>query len=440
MWSRYMCVRKKNGVVAIFHELHPSPVFCSSKEWEQILVGNFEGTEEILSILKFQKIIIEEEKEDQMEFQKVEKELDVKLNQASILYIMTAQGCNLNCKYCPVPGIAQKYGSTFLSSKDAFVGIDLWEEHLNDTYNPSLEYFVIFYGGEPLLNKGVIKDSLSYLKVKKEIGKLPSRLNLVIATNGILIDDEMIALCKEYGISVAVGLDGMKNENDALKVDLLGGGTYDRIIEVIRTLVKNKIKVSVSVSITPFNIDYLSGYSDFLQELGVEKFGFNFLKGKKLLDLVGRDGLEDYYKKASRGIIENTRNQNTQGFEYQMEKKQLAFNNGDYFPVDCTCLGNQLVIQPDGQISNCPFHKSWLGDVKNVGKDFRIWKQPIVKEWRKRLSLYNEGEAKAICGAGCAWSSEEIKGHYLAVDDSSKIFSEEVLDELIWHRYEQSRI
>ena len=96
-----------------------------------------------------------------------------------------------------------------------------------------------------------------------------------------------------------------------------------------------------------------------------------------------------------------------------------------------------MVIQPDGQVSNCPFYKARLGHVGSTEKGFRIWNQAIVKEWRRRLPLYHSGEAKAVSGGGCAWSSIELKGDSSAVDDSSRIFSEEVLNELIWSRYDR---
>lgn len=437
MWSQYLRIKEKDGIVAVFHELHPDPLFCSSEQWGSLVAGIAEGAETLISDLKQRKLLIDVLENDRHEFEVVATNFERKLNQPTILYLMTAQGCNLNCKYCPVPEIAKKYGESILSAEDAFAGIDLWEEHLKDVYDSNLQYFVIFYGGEPLLNKEVIKTSLSYLKMKKDAGSLPANLNIMIATNGILVDEEIIALCKEHEVMVAVGLDGPKSSNDVLKIDGNGAGTFDRIVATIRLLVQSNIRTFASVSITPFNIDQITEYSDFFSELGVEKFGFNFLKGRLLLEVVGRDGLDSYYKKASWGVIENARRQNKPGFEYQMEKKQTAFDSKDFFPVDCTCYGNQLVIQPDGQISNCPFSKTWLGHVKEVGKDFRIWNQSIVRKWRERLPLYHHGEAKAVCGGGCAWSSNELKGDPLAVDDSSHIFSEEVLNELIWSRYDR---
>jgi radical SAM protein with 4Fe4S-binding SPASM domain len=228
--------------------------------------------------------------------------------------------------------------------------------------------------------------------------------------------------------------------NDILRVDSSGLGTYDAIIRSIELLVRNGISPSVSTSITPHNLPHLDSLSEFFLNLGVKKFGFNFLKGKELLELVRPEDLESYYIEASKGIVRNYKLHPDHHFEYQMEKKVVAFDSQDFFPVDCTCYGNQIVVTPSGQVTNCPFLRTPLGHVEELGHDFQICEQPIVKLWRERLPLfspaYKNFEAKAMCGGGCAWSTGEIKGNISAVDDSSFIFAREVLDELIWSRFE----
>lgn len=438
MLSQYLRTRKKDDVVAIFHELHPDPIYCSTDQWIKITKGVTKGMELLINGLKKRKLIIKDLEDDQYEFKKVVTNFEHKLNQPTILYLMTSQECNLKCKYCPVPETSEKHKDLSLSIEDAIAGIDLWQEHLSDVYDPDLQYFVIFYGGEPLLNKEVIRSSLDYLKMKKESNALPSNINFMIATNGILIDEEIISMCKKYEVMVTVGLDGPKDINDVFRIDDNGNGTFNRIITSIKLLVRNKIKTSVSVSITPSNIHKISQYSSFFSKLGIEKFGFNFLKGRLLIDLVGKDKLKDYYRLASRGIIENARNQELDNFEYQMEKKQTAFNNKDFYPVDCTCYGNQLVVQSNGQLSNCPFYEARLGYIGSVNKDFRIWDQPIVKDWRKKLPIYHSGEAKALDGGGCMWGSSELNNGLFTIDYLNQIFSEEVLDELIWSRYQKT--
>lgn len=437
MFSQYLKIKEREGVIAIFHELHPDPVFCSQSEWAAFLQSQSGNYSKLQSELRQRGLIIDSISSDEQEFKATEERLQNKLNQPVILYLMMAQGCNLECRYCPVPGLARQYGNTLLSTEDAIAGINLWQEHLKDVYDPELQYFVIFYGGEPLLNREVIKASLAYLQLSHAHGVLPANLNLLITTNGLLVDEEIVSLCQEYGVMVAVGLDGLEQANDTFRVDREGNGTFDQVVRGINLLVKGGVKTFASVSLTPANLGQLTEISSFLYGLGVEKIGFNFLKGRALVELVGVGGVEPYYHQAARAVIDHSYTQPIPHFEYQMEKKVLAFEGQNFFPVDCTCYGNQLVIQPDGQISNCPFSKTWLGQVRGVGSNFRIWEQKVVQEWRQRLSLHRSSEAKALCGGGCAWSVNELEGNPVAEDKSSRVFSEEVLDELIWLRYKQ---
>lgn len=434
MFSKYLRTRELDGVVAVFHELHPRPVYVSEAEWAAYVSG--QGSYgQLESELRNEKLVINDVLEDEASFATAEAKLLGKLQHVTILYLMTAQGCNANCRYCPVQDMAQRYGASLLTPQAARAGIDLWQHHLEDAFDDNLDYFVIFYGGEPLLNKPVIADSLRYLEAQKAANKLPRRVKYMVATNGLLVDEDFIGLCLKYQVSVAVGLDGRPKANDALKVDIEGRPTYERIVSAIKQLVGAGVPTYASCSITPFNLGEINEMTDLFKELGVKKFGFNFLRGQKLVELVGNDGVEPYYRQAARAIIHHSRSQIESGFEFQMEKKALAYTRGDYFPLDCTCYGSQLVIQPDGQVSNCPFFKARLGDVQSLGADFRISNQPIVQEWRKRLPIYHPGDAKALSGGGCAWGTVDRNQNLSVTDIGSRIFAEEVLDEFIWNTY-----
>ncbi|MEK7592998.1 MAG: radical SAM protein [Patescibacteria group bacterium] len=177
MWSQYLLTREMCGVVAVFHELHPDPIYCSSEQWKRLSNEITDNAEVLIGDLKQRKLIIESLDDDRREFKKVATDLEHKLDQPTILYLMTAQGCNFGCGYCPVPETAKKNGASLLSVEDAIAGIELWQEHLKDVYDSSLQYLVIFYGGEPLLNKETIKVSLACLKMKKDTGALPPNIN-----------------------------------------------------------------------------------------------------------------------------------------------------------------------------------------------------------------------------------------------------------------------
>lgn len=435
MLSKYLRTRERDGMVAVFHELQPCPVYVTSTDWNAYALGALQmsGLE---AELRERGLVIDNLSDDEASFSHAESVLLQKLQHTTILYLMTAQGCNANCGYCPVQDIAKRFGASLLTAKAAKAGIDLWGKHLEDVFDDNRDYYVIFYGGEPLLNKPVIAESLRYLEDQKTADKLPSRVQYMVATNGLLVDDEFVRLCLEYKVAVAVGLDGDPKANDALKVDIAGAPTFLRITEAVKKLVEAGIPTHASCSVTPFNLDQVEGMSRLFKNLGVKKFGFNFLRGQKLVDLVGQDGVESYYRQAAKAIIRHARTQVEPGFEFQMEKKALAYSRGDFFPLDCTCYGSQLVIQPDGQVSNCPFFKARLGDVQSLGADFRIGDQSIVHEWRKRLPIYHPSDAKALSGGGCAWGMVDQNLSPSVTDIGSRIFAEEVLDEFIWNTYQ----
>lgn len=113
----------------------------------------------------------------------------------------------------------------------------------------------------------------------------------------------------------------------------------------------------------------------------------------------------------------------------------MAFRSQDFFPVDCTCYGNQLVVRPNGLLSNCPFSGGDLGHVQSVNADFRIAKTEVVQQWRCRLPLlhsaFDDLDAMALCGPGCAWGAMD-SGNLMAVDQELTAFSQEIFDDLIW--------
>jgi uncharacterized protein len=250
------------------------------------------------------------------------------------------------------------------------------------------------------------------------------------------------ALCERHAVAVALGLDGPPESNDAFRIYQDGSGTYADISRALDLLRERNVVTYASVSITPRNVNDLPSCVSFLTDLGIEQIGFNFLRGKQALNLVPEGDLLPYYRMASRNLIELFRNSNRPHYEYQMGKKWLALLECDPFPVDCTCYGSQLVIQPDGEISNCPFSKPKIGHVRSIPDTFRIAQTDIVKKWRSRLPLYHEAyrdcDAKALCGGGCLCGVDEIAGSSV-VDEGMKLFAEEALNELIWINLKNSK-
>lgn len=367
--------------------------------------------------------------------QKLINEFEKSLNCTTTLYLVLTYKCNLKCKYCPFSKLVKKK-EILMSPEIAIKGIDLWSRHIYNNYDKKREYFIIFYGGEPLLNINTLECSLKYIKKLKKESKLPKKnLHIMVDSNGILIDNKVLRIFKKYNVMVTIGCDGPKRLNDRYRIDDEGKGTFERIKNALILLKNNKIKTFASVAITPYNISKIKDFSQLFKKYKIDSFGFNILKGKSLLTLSPKINLKGYYIDAANGIINNFRREKERNYECQMEKKIRSFYEKQFFPLDCGGYGNQLVIQPNGGISNCPFLLNNFGNVKKCNKNFRIWSVPLVKKWRKRLPIYNQEckdcAAMNICGGGCPLNPKEIKGNVSGKDEAMCIFTKKVFNYFI---------
>ncbi len=233
-FSRYLRTRERDGWLAVFHELKPNPVYCRVDCWRAFTGG---ATDPVLfHKLAERKLVVVSGEDDDAIFREAADKLERKLNQPLILYLMLAQGCNFACTYCPVPGMAKRYGENLLSHEDAVRGMELWSEHLKDAPDPMATNYVIFYGGEPLLNKPVFLSAIEELHRLRESGRLPKATEAMVVTNATLFDDETIAACVGHNVLVVVGLDGDRTQNDRTRRYVDGRASFDTIVEAIRRL------------------------------------------------------------------------------------------------------------------------------------------------------------------------------------------------------------
>lgn len=441
VFSRYFRYIKKGDKIAIFHELQPSPIFLNSKKWNNFLQKS-EFYKKFFRKLRKLGLILKSKKEDNTFFQKVKSKFNKKLNKTFILYLVLTKNCNYYCSYCPFKKSKNKKVGNLMSKETLISGINLWRKHLlkdiDDKKNYFKDYFIIFYGGEPLLNLDALKIGLSYIEDLKKKKQLPKNLKILLPTNGSLIKDDTIKLFKKYKVMVTIGLDGMSSDQNITRKTKEKLDTFRTTINTIKKLIKNKINTSLSITITPQNINKIDKFSIFFNKMGIKKIGFNFLKGKFLLSAVGRNNLIKYYTKATNNIIKGFLKQKNPKYEFQMEKKFISFFKNAFSFFDCTCYGNQLVIMPNGNITNCPFYGENLGSLEKINKNFRIWNTKRVKRLQKRFPLLSENNKnfywKSLYGGGCAWNSKEIYGNINAIDEGMSIFTKRVFNFFLWSK------
>lgn len=153
------------------------------------------------------------------------------------IVLQVTQGCNLRCSYCIYSENSnlgtRSHSSKAMDIETAKKAVDFFFERSMDNDMPAIG----FYGGEPLLEFNLIKETVEYAK------RVFEGRNLVFAmtTNATLMNDEVIDFLAKNNFSLTVSLDGPRNIQNKNRKFANGKGTYDILIN---TLAKIKEKTN----------------------------------------------------------------------------------------------------------------------------------------------------------------------------------------------------
>lgn len=187
----------------------------------------------------------------------------------SQLTLQLTQNCNFRCKYCsytsPCNQKQRAHSAKRMSWDTAKAAIDFLWEHSVDSPRISIG----FYGGEPLLEFGLMQEVTQYAEERFQ-GK---EIMFAMTTNASLFTDEIISFLEEHNVSATLSLDGPKEIHDKHRVFAKDGtGTFDSVIERI-TYISEKYpdfaqKLQINMVIDPTNdFDYVNSLPIFLEPL-----------------------------------------------------------------------------------------------------------------------------------------------------------------------------
>lgn len=160
----------------------------------------------------------------------------VKRNLAGLrqLLIEVTDRCNLECKYCGYGEFYSNYDRRETGDQ-SFENVKLLVDYLTklwcSDYNVSHknEITIGFYGGEPLLNMKLVKETIAYI----ESLNLPSLIfNYNTTTNAMLLDRYMDYLV-EKNFSILISLDGNEVQS-AYRVDKHGNSSFSRVVRNVK--------------------------------------------------------------------------------------------------------------------------------------------------------------------------------------------------------------
>ena len=135
-------------------------------------------------------------------------------------------GCNLECDYCYLG--REPRTSALMSDEVARGAVDLLMSESFGERNVS----VVFFGGEPLLNPGLIERTTDY--ARGLAGQRGVDVSFHMTTNGTLLTPDIAEMLAAAGVRVLVSIDGPRAPHDAHRPFADGSGSYDRVVSNLR--------------------------------------------------------------------------------------------------------------------------------------------------------------------------------------------------------------
>ena len=150
------------------------------------------------------------------------------------LCLHVAHTCNLNCSYCFASQGKFHGERAVMSAETARAALDFLVRESGEHHNLDVDFF----GGEPLMNWEVVKETVRYgRELEKEYGK---NIRFTLTTNGVGLNEEIIDFANEEMHNVVLSLDGRKEVHDRFRKTIDGRGSYDMIVPRFQRLVEKR--------------------------------------------------------------------------------------------------------------------------------------------------------------------------------------------------------
>lgn len=196
-----------------------------------------------------------------------------------LLFLVT-HGCCLRCEYCFVQQDNRKYMSREILLKSVDLLMSSSANHL----------LLQFFGGEPLMTPfKLLKETINY--ANKKANREGKSLDIIITTNGVLLNKEKVDFFKKNNVIIEISLDGDEIAQNINRPQQPGfPNSYSLIVKNLPLIFKEKIDCRASMVVTPETVDSLVNNFQHLVGLGFKKIFIMtacgvFWSNKKLLIL-----------------------------------------------------------------------------------------------------------------------------------------------------------
>ncbi len=338
-------------------------------------------------------------------------------NVIKALCLHVAHTCNLNCSYC-FASQGKYHGDRGLMSLE--VGkraLDFLIENSGTRRNLEVDFF----GGEPLMNWNVVKELVAYAREQEK--KYNKNFRFTLTTNGVLIDDEVIAFANKEMSNVVLSLDGRKEIHDLTRVDYAGNGSYEKIVPKFQKMVEAREGKNYYMrgTFTHANPDFTKdvfhmadlGFTELSMEPVVSAPDDPMALTAEDLEIV-----KEQYEILAKEMIK--RNKEGRGFTFYHYMIDLTGGPCIYKRISGCGSGTEyMAVTPWGDLYPC--HQFVGEEEYKLGDIWNGVTNDAVREDFRSCNAYSRPEckdcwAKLYCSGGCAanafHASGSIRGIY----------------------------
>lgn len=184
------------------------------------------------------------------------------------VYVNPTARCNLNCRYCYIPGDMRRNGE-HMCREDMLAALDKLRDYYRNALPPGSRPQVVFHGAEPLLNRDVVFAAIE---------RYGDQFRFGIQTNATLLDENAVAFLTARKVSIGLSLDGPTPRiADRTRVDWNGTSAFDTTVRAMQRL-RGYPGLSVICTVTDKNLPYLAAMVDFLHRHEVSTCLMNIVR------------------------------------------------------------------------------------------------------------------------------------------------------------------
>ena len=159
--------------------------------------------------------------------------------------------CNLDCAYCFFLSKEAFYPGSSFRMPDAVMESYI-QQMLEAHGGPDVT--IAWQGGEPTLMG--LEFYRRVVDTVRRFAKPGTKIEHTIQTNGILLDREWCKFLRENHFLVGISVDGPRDLHDRYRKDKAGHGTWERVVEAVRLLRREKVEFNILCTVNSANCQH----------------------------------------------------------------------------------------------------------------------------------------------------------------------------------------